>query len=335
MDTKLLTLKEKDLVQAGNIIREGGLVAFPTETVYGLGANGLKEEAVKKIYEAKGRPSDNPLILHVASVEEAKSLWAEESEIANILMKEFWPGPLTIVMKSRDFVPRITRAFLDTVAVRLPDSYEARKIIENAGVAVAAPSANLSGRPSPTSYTHVIDDMEGKIDAIVCGRDCNIGIESTVVLVEDEKLTILRPGQITKEDIQKALDFHRKKDLTVEALSNEEGEQINRAPLSPGMKYRHYAPRAKMIIFRGESHKVDLEVSLREDTLKREGYKVGLIDFSEESLKDAARLLFARLREMDEQEVDIILAKAVSESGIGFAIMNRMIKSAGYEIIEV
>ncbi len=329
LDTKLLTNEDEDLRFAGRLLAEGKVVAFPTETVYGLGANALDAEAVKKVYEAKGRPSDNPMIVHISDIHQARSLWSVKSEIAEKLMEAYWPGPLTIVMKSSDIVPLETRGGLDTVAVRMPAENDALKLIDFAKVPIAAPSANISGRPSPTKYEHVIEDMNGKVSAIVKGRDCKIGIESTVVLVEHDKILLLRPGFITPDEMMNVTGCE------VDIIASDIESQSSKAPLSPGMKYKHYAPKAEMTIFRGDRKKVSQVINERKHILEEDGYKVGIIDFSSDDMSYAAQNLFAKLRDMDNLEVDYILATGLPEENLGMAVMNRMIKSAGYKIEDV
>ena len=235
-------IKDDDFQQAGEILREGGLVAFPTETVYGLGANGLDTDAMDKIYAAKGRPSDNPLILHVPNAESIKPLVKEIPNTAKILIEAFWPGPLTITLPKSDLVPDRATGGLDRVALRCPDHAVCRNILELAGVPIAAPSANISGRPSPTSAQAVYDDMNGRIPYIVDAGICTIGVESTVVEVRDDGVTILRPGGITKEMLEQVVD-----NVSYDPFLSSQNE----APKAPGMKYKHYAPDAPMRAFIG------------------------------------------------------------------------------------
>ena len=331
MNTKKLTTDRKDIETAARIIRGGGLVAFPTETVYGLGANALDAEAVAKIYEAKGRPSDNPMIVHISRASEIGQLTRMLSEDIVTLIENFWPGPLTLVVKKRDEVPDRTTGGLDTVAVRMPDSKAALDLITIAGCPIAAPSANISGRPSPTRAEDVIADMDGKIDAIIAGDDCRVGIESTVIDMTGEVPTILRPGIITAENIEAALN---KKVEYDRALI--EGTEEGVVPKSPGMKYKHYAPKADMLIVEGSRDKVKAEIQRLKGLNERLGNKVGVILFEEKAFIEAAHDFFAKLRDLDNEGVDMILAGAMSDSdGVGFAVMNRMLKSAGYNIAKV
>ena len=331
MNTKKLTTDRKDIETAARIIRGGGLVAFPTETVYGLGANALDAKAVAKIYEAKGRPSDNPMIVHISRASEIGQLTRMLSEDIVTLIENFWPGPLTLVVKKRDEVPDRTTGGLDTVAVRMPDSKAALDLITIAGCPIAAPSANISGRPSPTRAEDVIADMDGKIDAIIAGDDCRVGIESTVIDMTGEVPTILRPGIITAENIEAALN---KKVEYDRALI--EGTEEGVVPKSPGMKYKHYAPKADMLIVEGSRDKVKAEIQRLKGLNERLGNKVGVILFEEKAFIEAAHDFFAKLRDLDNEGVDMILAGAMSDSdGVGFAVMNRMLKSAGYNIAKV
>ncbi len=316
-------------------------MAFPTETVYGLGANALDDEAVKKVYLAKGRPSDNPMIAHISSKDDLSQLTDKITEDTKKLMDAFWPGPLTMIVEAKPIVSRVTTGGLDTVGVRFPSNPVAMAMISAAGVPIAAPSANLSGKPSPTTFQHVFDDMDGRIDAIIEGSDCEVGIESTVIDMTGETPTILRPGIITKEDFEKVLGKEVLLDpalLEKPKLVKGEGLKVTTddfKPKSPGMKYKHYAPNAEMIIYKGEKAKV--EEAIKEEKAKREalGEKVEVIIFSDSDSKFAAHELFARLRESDKAGVDVILITALSETGVGFSVMNRMLKSAGYNVVIV
>lgn len=331
MKTTILKNTIEDIKKAGDIIKNGGLVAFPTETVYGLGANGLDEKAVRKIYEAKGRPKDNPMILHVSKKEDIYKIAKDINDDAKRLIEKFWPGPLTIVVNRNNKIPNITTGGLNTVGVRMPSDKTAIKLIEEAGVPIAAPSANISGKPSPTKAEHVIKDLFGKIDGIIEGEKSQVGIESTVVSTIGDKVVILRPGQITHQDIEATLG---KKILLDPSL--EKGINDNEiAPMSPGMKYKHYAPEAEMVIIDGEEDKVREEICKRKSILESQGKKVGVLLFDKEDHDTAAKNLFAELRKMDEESIDYIIAGAVKEDGVGYAIMNRMLKSSGYNIVYV
>ncbi len=335
MKTLILSTSEKDLEQAAHIIRRGGLVAFPTETVYGLGADAMDAEAVSKIYEAKGRPSDNPMIVHISRASDMGQLTPALSPDIVTLVENFWPGPLTMVLKKKPGVPDRTTGGLDTVAVRMPDSKAALSLISKAACPVAAPSANISGRPSPTRARDVIADLDGKVDAIIDGEDCRVGIESTVVDMTGGVPTILRPGIITAESIQAALGREVVYDGALLEKGPIEGSDDFK-PRSPGMKYRHYAPKAEMMVIEGRRDRVKAEIERLKGLNERLGLKVGVILFEEKAFIEAAHDFFARLRDLDNEDVDLILAGALSDSdGVGFAVMNRMLKSAGYNIAKV
>ena len=335
METLILKDTEQDIKKAGEILKNGGLIAFPTETVYGLGANGLDEEAVSKVYKAKGRPSDNPMILHIAEISEIYDIAEELSEDGRKLVEAFWPGPLTVVVKRKPIVPDTTTGGLDTVGVRMPSDETARNLIKAAGVPIAAPSANLSGKPSPTMAEHVIKDMNGRIDGIICGGKCQVGIESTVVSVVGDAPVILRPGKITKEDMSKVLGKEVKIDPAIEITNAKETKNHDFKPMAPGMKYRHYAPEAEMLVIEGDEDKVKLEIAKQKESLEKQGKKVGVIMFGSDNFEVAAHDLFADLRKMDDENVDYIIAGAVKSEGLGYAVMNRMLKSAGYNILKV
>lgn len=345
METKILKPTNEDILKAAGIIRNGGLVAFPTETVYGLGANALDAEATAKIYAAKGRPSDNPMIVHIARASDIGQLTTMLSPTIVTLIDVFWPGPLTLIVKKRPEVPDVTTGGLDTVAVRMPDNQTALDLIALSGCPIAAPSANLSGKPSPTKVQHVIDDLSGRIDAILEGEDCRIGIESTVLDVTEDIPTILRPGILTAEDISAAIGKPVKYDETLYARpdfatshddSLDAGFSEDFHPKSPGMKYKHYAPKAQMIVIEGLRDNVKSEIERLRVLNERIGNKVGVILFEEKAFIEAAHDFFAELREMDKEDVDLILAGALSDNdGVGFAVMNRMLKSAAYNIVKV
>ena len=349
MKTEYVDLRDgKDvkegLYKAAEIIKNGGLVAFPTETVYGLGANGLDENAVPKIYEAKGRPSDNPLILHISEFDEIKNIVKEIPDVVFVLADEFWPGPLTMVFKKSDRVPYRTTGGLESVAVRMPSNKIARELIKMAGVPVAAPSANSSGRPSPTKADHVLCDLDGKIDMVIDGGTVDIGLESTIVDVTGEVPVILRPGFITEEMLSEAIG-RVKTDDAVKNLSPDKDIK----PKAPGMKYRHYAPQGKMTIYKGKPEKVVKIIN--EETAKSEGKKTAVLATDEtkryykadivisvgsrEDSESIAHNLFDTLRSFDDMGAEIIFSEGFDESRLGFAIMNRLHKSAGYNIVNV
>ena len=334
MKTRILSTTENDIAEAAGIIQQGGLVAFPTETVYGLGADALNAEAVAKVYEAKGRPSDNPMIVHIARASDIGQLTPMLSEDIVNLIDNFWPGPLTMVLKKKAGVPDRTTGGLDTVAVRMPDSEAALELIRAADCPIAAPSANISGRPSPTRASDVIADMDGRIDAVIEGDDCRVGIESTVLDMTGDAPVILRPGIITAEDIEAVLN--KKVTYDKALLRDKQGEDGDIKPKAPGMKYKHYAPKADMVVIEGQRDKVKAEIERLKMLNERLGSKVGVILFEEKAFVEAAHDFFAKLRDLDNEEVDLILAGALSDfDGVGFAVMNRMLKSAGYNIVKV
>ena len=339
-------LTEAELLKAAALLREGETVAFPTETVYGLGANALEPSAIKKIFEAKGRPSDNPLIVHIAERTDLEGLVAEITPLAEALMAAFWPGPLTLVMKKKPEVPGEVTGGLSTVAVRMPNHPLARALIKASGVPVAAPSANLSGRPSPTRCEDVIRDLEGKVACIVCGTLSQIGLESTVVDVTGTVPVILRPGGVTLEMIREvAGDGHFDEGVD---RSVQEGEVVR----SPGMKYAHYAPEAEVILFQGRTEAVISAIKADAVEYDKVGKRVGIMTFDERrpeyegygvvlslgragDLEEVARHLFKTLRTFDAMGIEVVLAETVEEQGLGKAIMNRLIKAAGYRLIRV
>lgn len=318
---------------AGRVIAQGGLVAFPTETVFGLGADALNEEAVRNVYKAKGRPSDNPMIVHVAEAQQLQQLTDQDMTLLEPLAKAFWPGPLTIVVQKKSLVPDVTTGGLGTVAVRNPDNDIARELIMAAGTPIAAPSANLSGRPSPTKTQHVIADLKGKIDVILQGEDCRVGIESTVLDMSEGHPVILRPGIITKEQLENVLLRPVEIDP---ALTHDPKDRGDFRPKAPGMKYKHYAPKADMVLFQGEDDAVIRRIHRVKEAEEVKGQKVGIIFFREGEYAKAAHDWFAQLRSLDQDGVDVILAKALSQKDqVGFAVMNRMLKSAGYHVEKV
>lgn len=346
MKTKVLKVDEDNIdreiiKQASEIIKKGGLVSFPTETVYGLGANGLDSDATSKIFEAKGRPQDNPLILHISSEDELKELVREISDDARKCMDAFWPGPLTIIFNRSEIVPDSVTAGLDTVAIRMPSNKIALEIIRESKKPIAAPSANTSGKPSPTAAEHVYKDLDGKLELIVDGGRTGIGLESTVIDLTEDVPTILRPGGVTYEDLSKVLG-------RVEIDKSIINFTENIVPKSPGQKYKHYAPNSEMYIFKGEFKSVvdrineiaiektqngkKVGIMCTDESLDK--YKAGLIYSmgSREDEDSIAHNLFHILREMDRENVDIILSESVDFSEMGLAIMNRMIKAAGGKI---
>ncbi len=334
MKTKVYKISELNdeasahISEAAGIISSGGLVAFPTETVYGLGANALDEAAVERIYCVKGRPKDNPFIVHIADISSLKKITFQDDEVIYRLALAFWPGPLTLVLQKLPVVPDVTTAGLETVAVRMPDHPVALELIKRSGCPIAAPSANLSGRPSPTKGIHVEEDLTGRIPMILSADDCKLGIESTVLDISRKPPVILRPGFLSPKDLTAVIDSPV---LMDSALYIKEG-----TPRSPGMKYTHYAPLAEMVIIKGRRDRIVKEIAERKKREEALGKKVGVILFGESDYKGAAEGLFSRLRDMDDLNVDLILAGALDESDdLGFAVMNRMLKSAGYRVIKV
>ena len=323
--------------RAGDILKRGGLVAFPTETVYGLGGDALNTEAARKIYEAKGRPSNNPLIVHIADMEHLEAIAAEIPEKARKLAAVWWPGPLTMIFNKKDIVPDATSGGLPTVAVRMPNHPIALELIRAAGGYIAAPSANTSGRPSPTIAEHVREDLDGKIDMILDGGEVRIGLESTIVDFTDEIPMLLRPGYINMEKLEEILG-----EVLIDPAILDENASRNIRPKAPGMMYRHYAPKAQLTIVEGgEKEVVDRILELAAQS-SREGKSVGIIaadetaefykDYdvknigSRETDKEIARRLFRVLREFDDEGTDVILSESFETPRMGQAIMNRLLK---------
>ncbi len=328
--------------KAAEVIKKGGLVVFPTETVYGLGADATNENAVSSIFKAKGRPSDNPLIIHIASPGEADK-YSYTSELYFRLAERFMPGPLTVIMKSRDNIPKRTRGGLDTVAVRCPEALIARELIKASEVPIAAPSANISGSPSPTSAKHVINDMNGRVDVIIDGGDADFGLESTIVKIEDDgALTLLRPGKITIEELMSVAPV-KIADAVTDKLSE------NEVALSPGMKYRHYAPKAPLVLLDGGVHEIISYIKERgkekvaviayEELLsvfKSELSDAHIYSFGKaEDEKTQAHILFSILRDADAENFDEIYAPLPKKTGISLALYNRMIRAAAHKIIRL
>lgn len=334
MNTKILNDTTEEIEEAARMIAGGGLVAFPTETVYGLGADALNSDAVGRVYAAKGRPSDNPMIVHISSDEELKKLTPKITKDMERLMKVFWPGPMTMIVKRNPIIPDVTTGGLDTVGIRMPDNPVALELITKSGCPIAAPSANLSGKPSPTAAQHVIDDLRGRVDAIICSDDCQFGIESTVIDMTGLVPMILRPGIITKEDLETALG----KRVLLDPALNKRPDKFNNGdfkPKAPGMKYKHYAPKAQMIVFEGKMEAAIAAIDRERIEREALGQNVSVIIFDNAEQKTAAHQFFAKLREADREGADVILAAALKEEGIGFSVMNRMLKSAGYNIRKV
>ena len=329
METRLLKETSEDITEAANIIRDGGLVAFPTETVYGLGADALNADAVARIYEAKGRPSDNPTIVHISAESDMLRLTQTITDDMKKLMKAFWPGPMTMICGRRPVVPDVTTGGLPTVGIRMPSNPIARELIFRSGRPIAAPSANLSGRPSPTTAQHVVDDLSGKIDAVLMSGPCQVGIESTVIDMTGETPMILRPGILTRADFEKVLE---KEVLVDPALNARPEEKSDCRPKAPGMKYQHYAPKAEMIIFEGEPQNIASAIAKEKIEREAAGQKVSVIAFRDSESERAAREFFARLRQADKEHADVILAAALAQRDVGFSVMNRMLRSAGFNV---
>lgn len=332
------------LRRAGAIIKVGGLVAFPTETVYGLGGDALNRESSRKIYAAKGRPSDNPLIVHICRFEDIYGIAEGVPESAVKIAGVFWPGPLTMILPRADSVPLETTGGLDTVAVRFPSHPAAKALIGYAGGYVAAPSANLSGKPSPTDAGSVREDMEGRIEMIVDGGAVGIGLESTIIDLTTERPQILRPGYVTREMLEEVLG---EVDVDTALINPDSGQR----PRAPGMKYRHYAPTGELLIVEGEPEQVAAYINGRTAEDRAAARRSGVIGTAETAGRyqadvvkclgsrcdeeSIARNLFAALREFDREKVEKIYAESFSDKGLGEAIMNRLLKAAGYRVVRL
>ena len=339
--------KEDDKIydKAGEILRAGGLVAFPTETVYGLGADALDVKASAKIYAAKGRPSDNPLIVHIADMDALYKLSSEVPKTALKLAEKFWPGPLTMILKKSDIVPDSITGGLGTVAIRMPSYKVVAELIRKSGVYIAAPSANTSGKPSPTLASHVIKDLSGKIDMIIADDTVDIGVESTIIDLSEEVPAILRPGYITKEMFEEVIGR-----VTIDPAITD-GVKAGVVPRAPGMKYKHYAPDADLKIVEGDMAKVVDYINDNTKKLINEGFKVAIMTTDEtrhfytdgivismghkSDELSVARHLYAILREFDNEHVDYVFSESFETENVGRAVMNRLIKAAGHTIIHV
>ena len=340
------TCNKKDFDEAASILKSGGLVAFPTETVYGLGGDGLLSSAAKKIYAAKGRPSDNPLIIHIADMDSLSVLTNQVTVKAKKLAKAFWPGPLTMILNKSDKVPYGTTGGLDTVAVRMPNHPVALELIRTSGVLIAAPSANTSGRPSPTRAEHVVEDLDGKIDMVIDGGEVGIGIESTIVDMTSDIPTILRPGYITKEMLEEVIG-----DVVVDKAILTKGVKDGLKPKAPGMKYKHYAPKADLVIVEGEPEAVTTYINAQAAFLREKGESCGVIAADETVClyqaeqvlsigsradeESIARHLYDVLRRFDDLAVKKIYSESFCTPVMGQAIMNRLLKAAGHQVIQV
>jgi len=341
--TKLFS--EKEIKEATELLKVGKLVAFPTETVYGLGANALDEKAVRSIFIAKGRPSDNPLIIHIGQEKDIENLISGKvPKHAKKLIDKFWPGPLTLILPKSQKVPEVTTGGLNTVAVRMPDHPIALKLIKETGLPLAAPSANLSGKPSPTLAEHVIEDLAGRVAGIIDGGQTGLGVESTVVDLSREVPILLRPGGVTYEELLAELGQVEIDPVVKSKFANE-----SKAAISPGMKYRHYAPQAEVILIEGKEDKIKDKIkkliNANEDkkigvmvSKELEDYYSGVnvkIMGSKDNLIEISQSIFKLLREFDEEGIERILIEGLELKGLGLAIMNRLRKSAAYQIIEV
>lgn len=349
METKVAIIKDintdiRFIEEAGKVIRNGGTVAFPTETVYGLGANALDDEAVRKIFIAKGRPQDNPLIIHV-STKEISELVKDVPEVAQKIIDKFWPGPLTVILEKKDIIPNVTSANLNTIGIRMPNSEIALKLIELAERPIAAPSANISGRPSPTEVERCVEDLNGRVDYIIGGESSDIGVESTIVDCTVNPPLVLRPGGITLEML-KEINPEIELDKALKSKPNDDFK-----PKAPGMKYKHYAPNAHLKIIKGKNEKtIEIINEIVENYIEK-GNDVAILTTNENlnkfnngkvislggenDLKEIAKNLFEALRKCDDLGVQYILCQGFEENGVGLAIMNRLNKAAGYDILEV
>lgn len=338
METKILSTSDEDIALAAEIIRNGGVVGFPTETVYGLGGNALDAASSEKIFTAKGRPKDNPLIVHISGLSQWAPLVKEITPQAMALAERFWPGPLTIILEKSDLIPMETSGGLNTVAVRMPVDETAKRLIEAAGVPVAAPSANTSGMPSPTKARYVIEDMTGRIDAIIDGGDCSVGLESTVITLATDKPRLLRPGGVTVSMLEEVLG-----EIDVDPAVYDKLDDTQKAA-SPGMKYKHYAPKARVTLLKGSFEKFAEYIGKNADEKtaalcfdgeeKKLGIKCITYGKENDSLSQAQRV-FSALREVDETGAERVYARYPDKNEIGLAVYNRLIRAAAFEVIEL
>ena len=348
LDVSSEPMNMEHIKQASEILRKGGLVAFPTETVYGLGGDATDKEASRKIYAAKGRPSDNPLIVHISQFSQLESISAGLPETAKKLADAFWPGPLTMVVNKNEIIPYETTGGLDTVAVRMPNNPVALALIEESGCMIAAPSANTSGRPSPTKAEHVYEDLSGKIEAILDGGPVDIGLESTIVDLTEDIVTILRPGYINMDMLKEVVGEVR---MDPGIVYNDKGTTAGARPKAPGMRYKHYAPKGDLTIVAGSEAAVIATINKMTEEAMAKGSKVGIISTSETASKykagqvliigdradegSIAHNLYDILRQFDELDVDIIYSESFATPKMGQAIMNRLLKAAGQKTINV
>ncbi|WXR62302.1 L-threonylcarbamoyladenylate synthase [Peptostreptococcaceae bacterium AGR-M142] len=337
------SIKIDDIKIFANILKEKGTVIFPTETVYGIGANALDIESAKKIYEAKGRPSDNPLICHIGRKNQVYDIAREVDEKSKVLIDKFWPGPLTIILKKKEHVPNITTGGLDTVAIRMPKNNIANLLLRESNVIVAAPSANISGRPSPTTPEHVISEMNGRVDGIIVSKICDVGLESTVIDMTLDIPTILRPGKITLSDLKSVL-----KEVIIDpAILKKEQNLIAKAP---GMKYTHYSPNAKIIIIRKKDKSIEEKIKNLILNIVDENKKIAIMSMEDDlekyqklnslvfnlgkNLDEVAKNLFYTLKKLDDNNIDVAYCPYFEGDGISVAIMNRLLKASGYTVLE-
>ena len=348
MDVSAEPINMEYISEASEILRKGGLVAFPTETVYGLGGDAKDKEASRKIYAAKGRPSDNPLIVHIARFSQLQEISKDLPENAKKLADAFWPGPLTMVVNKNEVIPYETTGGLDTVAVRMPNNPIALALIEESGCMIAAPSANTSGRPSPTKASHVYEDLSGKIDAILDGGAVDIGLESTIVDLTEDVVTILRPGYINMEMLKEVVGEVR---IDPGIVYNDKGTTSGAKPKAPGMRYKHYAPKGDLTIISGDEDKVVAKINELTKAAIEAGSKVGIIATSETADRysdgqilvigdrsdegSIAHNLYDILRKFDELGVDLIYSESFATPKMGQAIMNRLLKAAGQKTLDV
>lgn len=327
---------DKNIKIASDILKSGGIVAVPTETVYGLAASALDDNAIKNVFKAKGRPQDNPLIVHISGMDMLRKVAREIPDTAVKCANAFWPGPFTMVLKRTDLVAESVCGGLDTVAIRMPSEQSIRDIIDCSGLPLAAPSANTSGMPSPTTYTHVLNDLDGKIDAVVCGNDCLVGVESTVVSLFGEKPRLLRPGAITLEQLKEVLP-----DIEVDKAVLAEPEK-NAKVSSPGMKYKHYSPKTEAFLVEGSSKDFAEFVNGKENSLAlcfsedEEFISTKYMVYGTKSDESTlAKNVFSALRDVDNENVTSVYIHAPSKSGVGLAVYNRLIRAAAYKVIKL
>ncbi len=335
METKILTPTEENIEYCAGLIRNGGVVGMPTETVYGLAANAFDEAAVGKIFEAKGRPCDNPIIVHISDIDMISGLVKKIPDLALTVFEKFWPGPLTVILPKSEKVPHATSGGLDTVGIRFPSNPIARELINASGLPLAAPSANLSGSPSPTTAKHVFDDMNGRIPAIIDGGSCCVGVESTVISIQDDIIRVLRPGKVSVEDLKTVASEVIVDRGVLEAVSDDS------KVISPGMKYKHYAPRADITLIEGSLNFFESYVAERNGdktyALIFDGdcisENIKSIKFGGDSTQQAERL-FSVLRKLDEIGAKEVYARCPSKDGVGLAVYNRMIRAAAFKVVK-